>query len=29
VDGFVTKSQMPEQLMEEVNRLFPENSRSK
>ena len=28
VDGFVAKSQMPEQLMEEVNRLFPENSRT-
>jgi two-component system response regulator NreC len=26
-DGFVEKSQMPEKLMEEVRRLFPENSR--
>jgi DNA-binding NarL/FixJ family response regulator len=25
VDGFVEKSQMPERLMEEVRRLFPEN----
>lgn len=27
VDGFVEKSQMPEKLMEEVRRLFPENPR--
>jgi DNA-binding NarL/FixJ family response regulator len=27
VDGFVEKSQMPERLMEEVRRLFPENPR--
>jgi len=27
VDGFVQKSQMPEKLMEEVRRLFPENPR--
>ena len=27
VDGFVEKSQMPENLMEEVRRLFPENPR--
>ncbi len=27
VDGFVEKSQMPEKLMEEVRRLFPEYSR--
>ena len=26
-DGFVEKSQMPEKLMEEVRRLFPENLR--
>jgi DNA-binding NarL/FixJ family response regulator len=26
-DGFVEKSQMPEKLMEEVRRLFPENPR--
>jgi two-component system nitrate/nitrite response regulator NarL len=25
-DGFVEKSQMPEKLMEEVRRLFPDNS---
>jgi DNA-binding NarL/FixJ family response regulator len=25
VDGFVEKSQMPEKLMEEIRRLFPEN----
>ena len=28
VDGFVEKSQMPERLMEEVRRLFPENPRN-
>jgi len=27
VDGFVEKSQMPEKLMEEVRRLFPEHAR--
>jgi len=27
VDGFVEKSQMPEKVMEEVRRLFPENPR--
>lgn len=27
VDGFVEKSQMPEKLMEEVRKLFPENPR--
>jgi DNA-binding NarL/FixJ family response regulator len=27
VDGFVEKSQMPERLMEEIRRLFPENPR--
>jgi len=26
-DGFVEKNQMPEKLMEEVRRLFPENPR--
>jgi len=28
VDGFAEKSQMPEKLMEEINRLFPENHRT-
>jgi DNA-binding NarL/FixJ family response regulator len=27
IDGFVEKSQIPEKLMEEVRRLFPENPR--
>jgi two-component system, NarL family, nitrate/nitrite response regulator NarL len=27
VDGFVEKSQMPEKLMEEIRKLFPENPR--